>query len=56
MEVFNISKAYCLKCKEKKEIVNEKLVSAENEKRPNLQRISGNCKDCGTKVSLLIGK
>lgn len=45
-------KAYCVKCRDKKEIVDPKETVAKNG-RPMMQ---GTCPDCGGKLSLFIKK
>lgn len=52
MEVFKLAQAYCVKCKEKKEMVDPVEKVAKNG-RPMLQ---GTCPDCGGKLSLFIKK
>lgn len=42
--------SYCLKCKEKHEMVNPEIVEMKNGRN----RISGKCKKCNSKTSLLI--
>ena len=42
----NMSTAYCVKCKDKKEVSNPEQVTMKNGRKA----LKGTCPDCGTKV------
>jgi hypothetical protein len=42
----------CMRCKEKKEMVNVKEVKTKN----NLRMAKGECKECGCKMCKILGK
>jgi len=44
--------AYCMKCREKREMINEHIVMME---KTGMKRIAGNCSVCNTKMSKIIG-
>ena len=43
---------YCVKCKAKKEMKNEKKVTMKNKR----EAMKGNCPDCGTGMYKILGK
>ena len=47
---------YCVKCKTKKEMRDEKEVTIKGKGGKERKAISGVCPDCGTKMFRIIGK
>ncbi|MCX6764450.1 MAG: DUF5679 domain-containing protein [Candidatus Nealsonbacteria bacterium] len=45
-----MAEAYCVKCKKKKEIKNEKEVSVGGKGGTKRRAATGTCPDCGTKM------
>ena len=44
--------AYCVKCREKREVKNAEEVTTDK----GLRRLKGQCSVCGTNVSKILGK
>jgi len=51
-----MTEAYCVKCKAKKEMKDEKEVSFKAKGGKQRSAMSGTCPDCGTKMFRIMGK
>ena len=48
--------AYCVKCKEKREIVDAREVSMKGKGGTKRRALTGTCPKCGTKMFRILGK
>jgi Zn finger protein HypA/HybF involved in hydrogenase expression len=48
--------AYCVKCKEKKEMENPKEIEMKGKGGKKRKAMTGNCPVCGTKMFRILGK
>lgn len=51
-----MAQAYCVKCKQKKEIQNEKEVAMKGKGGVKRSALTGTCPTCGTKMFRILGK
>jgi RNase P subunit RPR2 len=51
-----MAQAYCVKCKAKKEIKDEKEVTMKGKGGTKRSALTGTCPDCGTKMFRILGK
>ena len=51
-----MAQAYCVKCKAKREMANEKEVSMKGKGGTKRRALSGTCPKCGTKMFRILGK
>lgn len=47
---------YCVRCKQKREMVNEQMVVMETGKAKGCKRMKGNCSVCNCKMSVMLGR
>ena len=47
---------YCVKCKAKREIQNEKEVTMKGKGKVKRRALTGTCPQCGTKMFRILGK
>ena len=47
---------YCVKCKAKREIQNEKEVTMKGKGKVKRRALTGTCPNCGTKMFRILGK
>jgi RNase P subunit RPR2 len=50
------TQAYCVKCKAKKEMKDEKEVTMKGKGGTKRRAVTGVCPDCGTKMFKILGK
>jgi len=48
--------AYCVKCKEKKEMADEKEITMKGKGETKRRAMTGTCPKCGTKMFRIMGK
>jgi ssDNA-binding Zn-finger/Zn-ribbon topoisomerase 1 len=51
-----MSEAYCVKCKAKREMEDEKEVIMNGKGETKRKALSGTCPECGTKMFRILGK
>lgn len=51
-----MAQAYCVKCKAKKEISDEKEISMKGKGGTKKRALTGTCPTCGTKLFRILGK
>jgi len=47
---------YCVKCKKKQEIANEKEITMKGKGGVERKAVTGTCPECGTKMFRILGK
>lgn len=50
------TQAYCVKCKEKRDMLNEKEVAMKGKGGTKRRALTGTCPTCGTKMFRILGK
>jgi RNase P subunit RPR2 len=52
----NMAQAYCVKCKDKREMVNAKEVTMKGKGDTKRSAVTGSCEKCGTKMFKILPK
>lgn len=55
-DLLNIMEAYCVKCKAKREMKDEKEIAMKGKGGTKRRAMTGTCPKCGTKMFRIMGK